>query len=91
VSNEDRGELFGRDAGGGEAFEGLFAGEAGVNEEAGSLGGNEGGVAGARRSQDGNFNYGDLLPIYYGLEMARGRYQMRRRVDRTGVIIGPWS
>jgi hypothetical protein len=66
VRDEDGGELFGRDTRGGEAFEGLLAGEASIDEEAGSLGGNESGVAGARGSQDGNFNYGDLLPIYYG-------------------------
>ena len=45
VGDEDGGERFGVDVDGGEAFEGFLAGEAGVDEDAGAVCGDEGGVA----------------------------------------------
>jgi hypothetical protein len=47
VGDENRGERFGMVAGGMEPLEGLFAGEAGVDQETGSLGRNQRGIAGA--------------------------------------------
>jgi hypothetical protein len=47
VSNEDRVQRFRREADGGKAFEGFLAAEAGIDEETGSLAGDQGAVAGA--------------------------------------------
>jgi hypothetical protein len=52
VGDENRVQGFGGDAGGVEALEGLFAGEARVNEETGPLAGDQGAVAGARRRKN---------------------------------------
>jgi hypothetical protein len=54
VGDQDRGEGFGIVAGGVETLEGLFAGQAGIDENAGPLGGNERGIARARRRENRN-------------------------------------
>ena len=57
-SNENRGQRFGIVAGGFEALESFLAGESGVDEETGALGGNQRGIAGTRRRENRNFNDG---------------------------------
>lgn len=47
VGDQDRGKGFGVVAGQVEAFEGLLAGQAGVDQETGPLGRNQRGIAGA--------------------------------------------
>jgi hypothetical protein len=56
VGDEDGVETGGVFADGGEAGKGLLAAEAGIDEDAGVLGADKGGVAGAGASEDADFD-----------------------------------
>ncbi|HXP84036.1 MAG TPA: hypothetical protein VN841_04915 [Bryobacteraceae bacterium] len=56
MSDQDRGQRFVRAPGGFQALEGFLAADAGVDQETGSLGGNQSRIAAAGRREDGNFN-----------------------------------
>ena len=55
MRDQDGGEREGIGAKGRQALEGLLRGEAGVDQQTRPLGGNQGAVAGTRRSQNRNF------------------------------------
>jgi hypothetical protein len=57
VSDQDRGQSFTSDTGGGQSLERLFARKPGIDQQARALGGNQGGVAGARRRKYREFDY----------------------------------
>ena len=55
VRDQNRGEGLGVVAGGLEALEGFLAGQAGIDQKTGPLGGDQRGIAGARRRENRNF------------------------------------
>jgi len=61
VRDQDGRERFRGDADGVEPLESFLAGKSGVDEDAGALGGNQGGVAGTRRGQNREFEDGEEL------------------------------
>jgi len=56
MGDQDRGQRFARAPGGFQALEGFLAADSGIDQETGPLRGNQSGVAGAGRCEDGNFD-----------------------------------
>jgi hypothetical protein len=57
VSDQDRGQSFTSDTGGGQSLERLFARKPGIDQQARAFGGNQGGVAGTGGRKYRKFDY----------------------------------